>query len=280
MGNHWRGAKPGWPLDQSVCWIPQLFGASLAYGRNLLTAQEHQQWITRPPVVWAKPNPTVGATGRKFRTATEYIVYGGKRTDHFWDGDAVRVAAAREYPATVAGGLYTGKGNPSRHDDGVSDFGCDPSGRPPYNWWMVESPAQFPGAHYAVMPEGILIDPIKVGCPEKVCRRCGKPRERIVDVTRPNAKDDHARTKATGRLDGRDHPPEVGWQLDRRTLGWSDCGHNDYRPGLVLDPFAGTGTVGQVAVGHARDALLIDLDGRNREHIEGRIGMFLESESL
>ena len=27
-----------------------------------------------------------------------------------------------------------------------------------------------------------------------------------------------------------------------RTTGWSDCGHDAYRPGLVLDPFAGTGT--------------------------------------
>ena len=48
------------------------------------------------------------------------------------------------------------------------------------------------------------------------------------------------------------------------TLGWSDCGHDDYVPGVVLDPFAGTGTTLAVADLHGRDAIGVDLDERNR----------------
>ena len=67
-------------------------------------------------------------------------------------------------------------------------------------------------------------------------------------------------------------------QPGRITLGWSDCGHNNWRPGLVLDPFAGSGTTLQVATGHGRDAIGIDLDDRNIALAEQRVGMFLTVE--
>lgn len=47
------------------------------------------------------------------------------------------------------------------------------------------------------------------------------------------------------------------------TVGWTDCGHNDWRRGLVLDPFAGSGTTLKVATMVGRDALGFDLDARN-----------------
>jgi tRNA G10 N-methylase Trm11 len=50
-----------------------------------------------------------------------------------------------------------------------------------------------------------------------------------------------------------------------------------WRTGVVLDPFAGTGTVLQVATGHGFDAIGIDLDERNVDHARTRLGMFLEA---
>lgn len=49
------------------------------------------------------------------------------------------------------------------------------------------------------------------------------------------------------------------------TLGWTDCGHDNYRPGVVLDPFAGAGTTLAVADHHRRDAVGIDLYDANRD---------------
>ena len=68
-------------------------------------------------------------------------------------------------------------------------------------------------------------------------------------------------------LPGRRIPPD----------NWSDCGHDNYRPGLVLDPFAGTGTTLAVAHGHSRDAIGIDIDERSADLARDRVGpLFLE----
>jgi hypothetical protein len=75
-----------------------------------------------------------------------------------------------------------------------------------------------------------------------------------------------------------------------RTTGWSTCGcpgsdgirldgyhtGTGWRPGIVLDPFAGSGTTLSVASGHSRDSIGIDLDRRNANLARDRIGMWLE----
>jgi hypothetical protein len=69
-----------------------------------------------------------------------------------------------------------------------------------------------------------------------------------------------------------------GWSHNNRsTLGFTDCGHDDYRPGRVLDPFAGSGTTLAVATGHGHDAIGIDLDARNLDLARERVGpMFFD----
>lgn len=49
----------------------------------------------------------------------------------------------------------------------------------------------------------------------------------------------------------------------RRTIGWSDCGCGaSFAPGVVLDPFAGSGTTVRVAAEMGREGIGIDIDGR------------------
>lgn len=50
----------------------------------------------------------------------------------------------------------------------------------------------------------------------------------------------------------------------------------DWRPGVVLDPFAGSGTTLAVATGLGRDAIGIDLNDANVDLARDRVGMFLE----
>jgi DNA modification methylase len=63
------------------------------------------------------------------------------------------------------------------------------------------------------------------------------------------------------------------------------CGGSDlryvedhFRPGIVLDPFAGSGTTLAVATGHGRDAIGIDIDARNADLAVERVGMLLTVE--
>lgn len=45
----------------------------------------------------------------------------------------------------------------------------------------------------------------------------------------------------------------------KATIGWSDCGHNNYRRAVVLDPFVGTGTTLRSAHALGRDGIGIDI---------------------
>jgi hypothetical protein len=111
-------------------------------------------------------------------------------------------------------------------------------------------------------------------CPLRVCTVCGQPSRRIVETIRLADKNDAQRkTPASNhRLNAHDYPPEVGWEMAHNTLGWTDCGHNTWRTGVVLDPFAGSGTTLAVATGHGRHAIGIDLDRRNAELAVDRVG--------
>lgn len=46
---------------------------------------------------------------------------------------------------------------------------------------------------------------------------------------------------------------------NKRTVGWTDCGHGSPARGVVLDPFAGTGTTLKTAIEEGRDAVGVDL---------------------
>jgi DNA methylase len=47
----------------------------------------------------------------------------------------------------------------------------------------------------------------------------------------------------------------------RKTVGWTRCGHpRDLQPGVVLDPFMGTGTTLRTANEMGRSAIGVDLD--------------------
>lgn len=140
----------------------------------------------------------------------------------------------------------------------------NPIGPPPLDWWNIP-PGGYQGAHYAVFPEALCVRPIKAMCPERVCRTCGEPSRRIVE------REPFFTSNGLGAVG-------FGHSVGSRVLAesWSDCSHNNYRPGLVLDPFAGSGTTLAVAVGHGRDAIGIDLDERNARLAEERIGFFLE----
>jgi hypothetical protein len=60
-GSASRRGSTGWPLAKSLTGIPTLYTWSLAYGRNLLNGNPAPQLRVRNVIVWARPNPPVGA---------------------------------------------------------------------------------------------------------------------------------------------------------------------------------------------------------------------------
>jgi hypothetical protein len=298
-----RKAREDWPLDKSLCMIPELFRVALAYGINPLTGRETPMWRCRNVVRWCRPNPPVGALSDKVRPATSDLLIACVGRARYFDLEAIRSDHKPDSRGAAAGFSNRDKAatdrNPTHGWGDRVGGSVNPGGAPPNDhWWFDEEwrdengdvfeqdawlipTAPYKGAHYATWPPELLIRPIEAMCPRRVCRECGLPSERIVEVEHEaNRSTNGPQSAERKHLEGGSAGYEVRADRVARTVGWSDCGHNAWRRGVVLDPFAGSGTTLSVAVGHGRDAIGIDLDERNVDLVRQRVGMFLTVEEL
>jgi len=289
-----RGASKsgcGWPEEKSLTLIPELYRMALAYGINPLTGRTTPRWRIRNVIRWVRPNPPVGALGDKFRPGTsEMVVATGideaGRTRYF-DLDAVRTP-----PSVLTRDVRLGAKRRTTMNGGeMGDYTVEMSaaGAPPLDWLEIPTKG-YAGSHYATFPPALCERPIKAMCPTKVCKVCGEPSRRIT------SEPEYVQTRNGGRVvnhyDGTRRADQANaWEVEGgnpghvvrtvETLGWTDCGHNAWRTGVVLDPFGGSGTTAMVATGHGRDAISIDLDSRNVDLARERIGpMFFEHVNL
>ncbi len=99
-----------------------------------------------------------------------------------------------------------------------------PGAKNPGDSWDVQT-RSFRGAHFAVYPEQLCERPIKAGCPEKACKRCGTPAPRTSSGHVSHNKCRPNRIPAAFRCECR----------------------KGFVAGLVLDPFVGPGTTAVVA---------------------------------
>lgn len=143
----------------------------------------------------------------------------------------------------------------------------------PTGMWLARRGGQ-PFVTGNTWPAALCVRPILAMTPQRVCTTCGKPSRRIVDHERTVDDTATPHGKSGGALNS-GGPMTTKFAVHRETVGWSTCGHDTWRPGHVLDPFAGSGTTLAVATGHGRDATGIDLDPRNADLARDRIGMFL-----
>ena len=272
----------GWPQAKSLCGVPTLYAWSLAYGRNLLDpiAINIEPWIVRNLMVWCKPSAPVQELRDKFRASSSFITVATRSPDRYFDlfgvlrvdGDEQR-EDPEMFPNLSAKQLSEG-------------FVV---GAPPKDYLVINAKG-FGGAHYATYPAELIEIPVDAMCPHRVCTVCGEPSRRVIESVRlskdgtPITKDykDGMDRKA---LDGTVGNRRVGLAPDtykhtvRKHVGWTDCGHDAYRAGVVLDPFAGSGTTLAVATGRGRDAIGIDVDERNVDLARERVGPMLFSSS-
>jgi len=250
------------PRLQNVTKHPYLKPKSLTMiPERLMWSMIQNGCILRNKIIWHKPNCMPSSAKDRFTVDFESLFFFSKNRQYYFD----QQLESYDWPLNRWGGeqqksrtkkktIYekTMKlGKTSKLVEG--SVRPNPKGRNPRCVWTIPTQS-FPEAHFAVFPEGLCEKPIKVGCPEQVCKRCGKARERIID-----------REKAPQLQNWREqHPPN--------TVGFSSCNCNaDFDPGIVLDPFAGAGTVGVVAKKLGRKFILIDIKKEYCDMAERRI---------
>ena len=225
-------------------------------------------WYLRSDIIWAKPNPMPESVTDRPTKAHEYVFLLTKRPRYFYDADAVRETAIRA--GDIPGGTHRG----------IGEFGVKPgwgngevpAGRNLRTVWTIPT-HPYPEAHFATYPPALVEKCVKAGCPRRVCRTCGKPQERIVDVSYEFTQAVHNRTKHQGHQTFGDRSATMGVPANKvsQTTGFTDCGHNDYRPGVVLDPFLGSGTTSVVALRNHLDAIGIELNPEYAKLAEKRL---------
>lgn len=232
-------------------------------------------WWLRSDIIWAKPNPMPDSAKDRPTSSHEHIFLLAKNARYYYDQEAIKEPAVYERwghqngPGKYEGANSSGTMIGSLSKQQIQDkWGGKRNKR---DVWQVVTEG-YPEAHFATFPTKLIEPCVLAGCPQQVCRTCGVPQTRIVEMEKtfesgsgkagnmPKGKQDLSASETNSTPDVR-----LGPVVSTRTVGWSDCGHDDYRKGVILDPFAGSGTTGLVARNQQRHAVLIEL---NEDYIE------------
>ncbi|MCA1601262.1 MAG: site-specific DNA-methyltransferase [Acidobacteria bacterium] len=217
-------------------------------------------WVLRNQIVWAKSNPMPSSVADRLATTHEVVYFLTRSRHYHFDLDAIRQplvttrrqtagGSMRRYPPAGAGAVNR-PGWTYNDNQGLSRMKAagavgHPLGKNPGDVWILPT-AGFRGGHYAAFPLTLAERPLLASCPERVCTLCGQAWQREL-------KRDQGRLLAVGEL-----------QPACR------CGVQSL-PGVVLDPFLGTGTTALAAEKHDRDWVGIELNAAYVDLAEQRL---------
>ena len=265
-------------------------------------------WYLRAEIIWAKGMsfcPSYAGsvmpesvTDRPTRSH-EQIFLLTKSERYFYDHEAVKEQGVYQAGTRAAKGSGTREGNRrgSPKQDGTGNrrttgfneryFAPDDDGYATYDgkrnlrtvWAIGVEP--FNEAHFATFPPD-LVDPcLRAGTSQKgACVACGAPWERIVEYE-PMPEEIKQQFEAARNRTADDHGRDDGFttrrpNYTRKRIGetWEPtcaCGESHVVPCVVMDPFAGSGTVGVVCERRQLDFIGIELGTTYKAMAERRI---------
>ena len=234
--------------------------------------------ILRAEIVWAKPNGLPESVTDRVRRSHEQVFHFVKQPRYYSAVDEVREEAATIVTSSGAvryrkpGEVQTpqarsytaaSKVNSDRGDAGMVGKSGNPLGKLPGSVWEIPTaPLKVPASlgidHFAAYPPELVRRIVLGWSPREVCTACGEGRRPVVvkEGGRPVA-------RAHRRLPGYSDPAGEGMRdMSYVVTSYAcACPNTDEpaTPGVVLDPFGGTGTTALVASCYGRVGISVDL---------------------
>lgn len=256
-----RAARPSAPRrlggDKSLALLPE---------RYRIRCVDELGLIARAVLIWSKPNGLPESVTDRVRRSHEDWVHLTKQPRYFSAVDEIREPHARPWSGRN-GGARPGSQRDDHLNAGLPDSEPHPRGALPGSVWSIPTqplnvPAHLDVDHFAAFPMEWPRRLITGWSPREVCLGCGAGRHPVTTVER-----EHGWIRGTVGSGGQRNPGEqVGQRVTNRALvtvtGYA-CGCPDTsaptRPGVVLDPFGGTGTTALVATMLGRTGISVDL---------------------
>ena len=264
---------------KSLCLIPQRFAIEMV----------NRGWILRNVLIWHKPNPIPSSARDRFTVDFEQVYFFSKSRKYWFEpqyepfltesnaerprmgqGNQTKYKQKRAQGMGGAGTSWKGHSGNLKADG--TQIGNPALGRNKRCVWTIPTQA-FPMAHFATYPEKLVEPMIKAGCPEFICSACGKPREKILKDVGEKTWTDKRNKQSADSFNVGTRGLSYGRTAQIEFQGYTDCGckNREWRPGIVLDPFAGSGTTLQVAARLNRNYLGIELNPEYIEMAEKRV---------
>jgi len=274
------GSEP-WIVPKQLLLIPFRVAASL----------QNNKWILRQDIIWHK-NSCLPTTARdRFTSSYEHIFMFVKNRKYFFNDEFSRkeyepASVKRvEYQLPLFGGHESGAAcTGSKKGGGEQRYiSLNPKGAKKHDVWNMNT-ANYHGAHFATFPPILVENCIKPGCPKEVCTVCGKPKIPIVKKTyiptRPGLNTGTMKSSSKDDPLKSLHDREITkkrMKMKYEYIGmFPSCKCNStFKPGIVFDPFAGSGTALAVAKKLGYRYCGIELCSDYIKIIEARLGSML-----
>jgi len=245
---------------------------------RLLLALSADGWLVRNKVIWAKTNPMPHSVADRLSNSHDVVYFLTRSPRYFFDLDAIRIPARSRAtsrrgtsypPGSASAPLWRQRGGGNRGlaaQKARSEVGHQ-LGKNPGDVWPLPS-ANFSGQHFATFPPGLVERPLLATCPELICGSCDSPFRRSSRARRVELRHNRPQ-RSEPRVNRYSRHYRI---IHRRGRLSPTCAcATSPRPGIVLDPFMGAGTVGLVAERHGRDWIGIEINPRYAEIAEQRL---------
>ena len=240
--------------DKSLCLIPERFAIAMV----------DQGWILRNKIIWYKPNCMPSSAKDRFTVDWEYLFFFTKSQRYYFETQYEPID--KDTPKKYESGFtfpraWANEQIPFRKSAGTINWQLSPLGRIKRCVWKIAT-QPFAEAHFATFPPALVKTPLLATCPEYICKRCGKARDKIIEPTGNMITDGYGIPREKENIN--DWSPTSSILTKQRKeykeTGLTDCGCNaGFDGGIVLDPFMGSGTVALVAMQNARNFVGIEL---------------------